>query len=83
MCIQKEIILSMQPKFILQWKETLEFMNVRCFEICEKPVNFPTGGAFRVCGLWAEGTQDDDKDTFYYLALYTFLFFNLLNVLYV
>lgn len=35
-----------------------------------------------MCGLWVEGTQDDDKDT-YYIALYTFLFLNLPNVLYV
>lgn len=49
MCIQKEVILSMQPKFILQWKETLKFMNIRNLEIREKPVSFPTGGAFRVC----------------------------------
>lgn len=73
----------MQPTFILQYKETLTFMNVRCFEKHEKlrrAVSLLAGHIEG--GLWAEGTQDG-KDTFYCVAVYTFLFLNLLNVLHI
>lgn len=68
----------MQPKFILQCKKTLKLMNVRCFEVHEKPrrrISLYVGQT----EFWAEGTQDS-KDIFYCLVSYTFWFLSLLNI---